>query len=324
MLKIGIVGAGGMGTVHYSNYKHIDHCEVVALVGFSEQDQIRSQEWNLPLYSSITEMITNQDIDVVDVCTPTFLHKANVLESIGHKKHTIVEKPMTLSKTDAQEMMEMAKKNNCLLFVAQVLQFTKEVGILRELVAKETFGKPLDAYFERLSASPQWAQGGWLFDKSKSGLLPFDLHIHDLDLIVSLFGKPEQVQVFGNKREESSYVEHYRMIYTYPKVNVVAEAAWFHASIPFRAQWRIVFENAVVIYDGSSLIAYPYQEDPIHYNIEDENLIATGINVPPTGWYYNELTHFLTCIEENKKTPYVSDEQLLSVLEVLEEINKNT
>lgn len=321
MLKIGIVGAGGMGTVHYSNYQHIDKCKVVGLVGFSEQDHKRSQEWNLPLYSSITEMIQNQDVDVVDVCTPTFLHKANVMESIENGKHTIVEKPMALSKADAQEMMDAAKTKKCLLFVAQVLQFTKEVGILRELVAKETFGKPLDAYFERLSASPQWAQGGWLFDKSKSGLLPFDLHIHDLDLIVSLFGKPDRVQVIENKREESSYVEHYRMLYTYPKINVVAEAAWFHASIPFRAQWRIVFENAVVIYDGTSLTAYPYQEDPIHYSIEDETLVATGINVPPTGWYYNELKHFLTCIEENEQTPYVGDDQLLTVLEVLEEIS---
>lgn len=56
-------------------------------------------------------------------------------------------------------------------------------------------GKPLDACFERLSACPGWAKDGWLFDVNKSGLLPYDLHIHDLDVIVSVFGKPESFSV---------------------------------------------------------------------------------------------------------------------------------
>ena len=91
-------------------------------------------------------------------------------------------------------MFALAEEKGVNLYVAQVLQFTREVEVLRKLVREGTYGRPLDAVFQRLSARPEWAQGGWLFDKSKSGLVPFDLHIHDLDVIVSLFGVPDQAE----------------------------------------------------------------------------------------------------------------------------------
>ena len=52
--------------------------------------------------------------------------------------------------------------------------------------------------------------------------------------------------------------------------------------------------------------------------------ISTGINVPPCGWYYNELKHFAQCIREGKPTAYVTREQLLTVMEILEEVSKWT
>lgn len=322
MLNIGIVGAGGMGAVHYGNYAYMDDCTVTALVGISEQDKKRSIEWNLPLYASIGEMLESQKVDVVDICTPTFLHRDHVMESLSHGKHTIVEKPLALSRAHVVEMFQLANEKNCFLYVAHVMQFTKETGILRELVRSETYGKPLDAYFERLSGCPEWAQGGWLFDKSKSGLLPYDLHIHDLDMIVSLFGKPEIVSITKNQRKESAFAEHYRMLYHCDGVHVAAEFSWFHANFPFSAKWRVVFEHAVVVYDGVSLAAYPYHAEPVIYDIKDEIMISTGINVPPSGWYLNELGHFISCIKKGVKTDLVSEEQLLAVFEVLEEIEK--
>ena len=88
-----------------------------------------------------------------------------VMESLRCGKDTIVEKPIALNSTDAREMLDPAHSNGCQLYVAQVLQVTKEVEILRRIVKDGTYGKPLDAVFERLSACPQWVQGGWLFDK---------------------------------------------------------------------------------------------------------------------------------------------------------------
>jgi UDP-N-acetylglucosamine 3-dehydrogenase len=322
MVRIGIVGAGGMGTVHHSNYAHIEGCQVVAVAGKSAQDQERAKEWELPMYDTISEMVRNESIDLVDVCTPTFLHKQHVMESLGLGKYTITEKPIALHKKDAEAMFDLASQRGVQLYVAQVMQFTKEVGILRELVSSGEYGPVLDASFERLSACPRWAQDGWLFDKEKSGLLPFDLHIHDLDIIVSLFGKPDHISFTRCAGPGKGYPEQYRFQYRFGNMNVCAEAAWFHADIPFTARWRVYFENAVVINDGSHVTAYQFDREPRIFDTEDKIKIPTGINVPPTGWYLSELSHFIRCTELGVPSPLVSRHQVITVIETLETISE--
>lgn len=322
MIQVGLVGTGGMGTVHYHNYQHIEDCQVKALVGFTEQSQQCARDWGLPLYATIAEMVAHEPIDVVDVCSPTFSHKENVLEALRLGKHAITEKPVALHLADAQQMYAAAREQGRLLFVAQVLQFTPEVAILRELVRSGEYGRPLDAHFERLSACPRWVQNGWLFDKEKSGLLPFDLHIHDLDVIVSLFGKPEKFSYTSVGGAGKSYQEHYRFSYQYPHLTVSAEAAWFNADFPFTARWRVYFENAVVVNEGGQVIAYLLDQPARVFDTTDELKIPTGINLPPTGMFYRELSHFMQCIEQHTPSPLVSQEQVLTVLGLLEEITR--
>jgi len=320
MIRIGIVGTGGMGTVHYNNYARIDGCQVAALVGITPQSKESAAQWSLPLYPDIAIMARAEQVDVVDVCSPTFLHKQHVMEALSLGMHAITEKPVALHRQDAVEMFDLAEQQGRLLLVAQVLQFTKEVEILRGLVQSGEYGKPLDAFFERLAACPRWVQNGWLFDQEKSGLLPFDLHIHDLDVIVSLFGRPERFSYTSCGNADKAYREHYRFIYHYPGMTAAAEAAWFNADFPFTARWRVYFENAVVVNDGSRVLAYRNDQPPREFDTQEEFKIPTGINLPPTGMFYRELSHFMDCIRQGKPSERVSRQQILTVIELLEEI----
>ncbi len=321
-IRIGLVGTGGMGRVHYANYAAIEGAEVVAICDTSSNGIQAEKEWGLKRFDTITEMTQAVELDVVDICTPTFLHHDMVMEALGCGKHVICEKPIALNPADAREMIGEAEKRGLHLYIAQVLQFTKEVEVLRQAVASGEFGKPLDGYFERLSACPQWAMGGWLFDKSKSGLLPFDLHIHDLDVIISLFGKPEAFSFTSRQGDGKTYPEHNRYLYTFPGgLTIGAEAAWYPAPIPFTARWRVAFENGMLINDGTCLTGYVFGQEPKVYDTADEVMISTGINVPPCGWYYNELKHFLECLQEDKDSPWVRKETLITVMELLEEMS---
>lgn len=322
MIQVAIVGTGGMGTVHYSNYQHIKGAQVAALVGITPQSKDCSEKWGVPLFEDIPSMAKVVEVDVVDVCSPTFLHKEHVLQGLAAGKHVITEKPVALRKKDAEEMFALADQVGRQLYVAQVLQFTKEIEILHELVKSGEYGSPLDAHFERLSACPRWVQNGWLFDKDKSGLLPFDLHIHDLDVIISLFGKPERFSYTSCGGAQKSYQEHYRFLYAYPGMNVAAEAAWFNADFPFTARWRVYFENAVVANEGGRMTAYQFDHEPRVFDTEDEVKIPTGINLPPTGMFYRELTHFMDCVKRGAPSERVPRQQVLTVVELLEEMTK--
>jgi predicted dehydrogenase len=231
----------------------------------------------------------------------------------------ICEKPLALSSAHVKEMYALAEEKGTPLFVGHVLQFYPATKALHAMVEDRRFGKALDAVFLRLSACPKWAAGGWLLDKAKSGLLPFDLHIHDLDLIISLFGKPESQEVFSGGREGLGYREYYRFLYHYKDLNVCAEAAWYNAEIPFTASWRVYFEKAVVIYDGAKLTAYKDEGPPEEFDIEEKIKIPTGINIPPTGVFYEELGFFLDRIRAGDKTQYRRDE-IIALIGILENI----
>lgn len=76
--------------------------------------------------------------------------------------------------------------------------------------------------------------------------MPFDLHVHDLDVIVSVFGKPDSVDYTACRRKDSEICDQYRIRYGYQNgMTVSAEAAWFNACIPFTARWRVYFERGM-------------------------------------------------------------------------------
>ncbi len=320
-MKILLVGLGGMGACHYKNYQHIPGGEVVACVGRTDSDRAAAKAWNLPIYENITEACVKEDIDLVDVCAPTYLHKALVLEAIACSKHVIVEKPIALHLDDAKAMYAAAEEQGVQLYVAQVLQFTREVETLREVVSSQRYGKPLDGCFERLTACPKWSQGGWLLDKEKSGLLPFDLHIHDLDVIVSMFGKPNSVSKTTCAGEGKAYAEQIRLQYGYKSgLNVCGEAAWFNACIPFTARWRVYFERGMLVCDHNGVTGYAADGEVTKFDISEPVTVDCGINLGRSGWFLRELSHLLACAEKNEPSPLVPKQRILDVLEIVEQI----
>ncbi|MDR1508129.1 MAG: Gfo/Idh/MocA family oxidoreductase [Synergistaceae bacterium] len=318
MIKIGLVGAGGMGTVHRTSFSYMEGAEVAAVVGTSVQDAERARGWNLPMFRSISDMLVSIDVDIVDICTPTYLHADGIEEAASYGRSVITEKPIALSLKEAQTAYEAADRAGVRIYVAQVLQFYRQSEVLHGLVKSGEYGNPLDAYFTRLSACPKWARDGWLFDEKKSGLVPYDLHIHDLDLIVSLFGRPKDFSFTSCGSPGRKYREHYRFNYAYDGFNASAEAGWLNADIPFTAEWRVYFENALVINRDGAVTAYRFGETPRIFDTDEKIKIPTGINVPPTGTYLSELKHFLECWKKNEPSPRVPGEQVLTVMELLE------
>ena len=321
-LRILLVGLGGMGNCHLQNWKRIEGAQVVAAVGKGDADKERAAIWELPYYETISDACAAEAVELVDICAPTYLHKPLVLEALSLKKHTITEKPMALNVHDALEMFAAADAAHVQLYVAQVLQFTREVEALRTVLEDGRYGKALDAHFERLSACPKWTKDSWMLEKEKSGLIPYDLHIHDLDVIVSLFGKPDRAEVTSCGGADKAYKEHYRFLYSWKDgLHVSAEAAWFNACIPFTARWRVYFEKGCLIAEDG---VYGYSADGVKtvFDTSEAVTVSVGTNLPPNGWFYRELSHLMHCAEEGRPSPLVPREQVIAVLEVVQELDE--
>ena len=90
-ISVAIVGAGGMGNVHFQNYKHIEGVSIAAVVDKNAAARSRADEWGVPYFSSLDAVTV--PFDVADICVPTFLHKELVMRALSLGKNVICEKP---------------------------------------------------------------------------------------------------------------------------------------------------------------------------------------------------------------------------------------
>ena len=318
MKRILLVGFGGMGHVHYVNMKRMDNAEIVGITG-TEHDRKAAEKTGLPFFLSITEGIQKLSPDAVDITTPTFLHKLHVMEALECGVDVICEKPLALSASDAAEIYRTAEDKGLRVFPALVMRYTKEFAVLSSLIHNGEYGKLIKADFHRLSPMPEWTAGNWLFDKDKSGLIPFDLHIHDLNMIYALFGEPECIDSYAPVDRETGFPCYYSIEYGYENLSVHAEAGWLRTSMPFTSGWRMIFEKAVAVNENGRISIYPEKKEmqdlTPHYDI----VISTGINVPPTGWYYEEIKHIISEMDGSEKAK-ISRDEAVGVLRIAERL----
>ena len=320
-MNVLLCGLGGMGRVHYANSVLIPDIHICAAVGSGEKDRAEAESHSLPFFSSISEAFAAlPGIDAVDITTPTFLHRDHIMEAIAAGAGNIIaEKPLALSSRDAEEIYSAAEAAGARIVPAHVMRFTKEFRVLREAVSDCRYGAVLDASFSRISSMPLWSNG-WLLDRSRSGAVPFDLHIHDLDMIFALFGKPASVTSYKRRSRESSVDEYFHVSYGYDGFSVNAEAAWLRASVPFSASWRVIFEHGVLQYDGDRVMAFPDGGEPSVLDTHYDRIVSTGINVPPTGWYYEELSAIYSYLSSAEERPFIPYQDIVEELKILENL----
>ena len=116
------------------------------------------------------------------------------------------------------------KETGAKIQIGQVIRFWDEYVKLKELMAEGKLGKVINANFRRISPIPTWGWNDWLLDESLSGGAAQDLHIHDIDYVLSLFGEPKDIlsakNTLGGK---NSYINS---LMTYDDFVVTVEGTW--------------------------------------------------------------------------------------------------
>lgn len=302
MLKIGLIGCGFMGTMHANCYKNIEGVELVALSDIRrEKAEALAEGTNAVIYGDGYDLIANADVDIIDICLPTFLHAEYALRAMDKVKYLFVEKPVALTADEGAAMIEKAKKTGCRVQIGQVIRFWDEYVALKGIIESGKYGRVVNANFRRLSPRPDWGWQDWLLDGTRSGGAGQDLHIHDIDYVLSLFGEPKNFSSLKNKLGEArSYVN---TLMEYDDFVVGVEGTWdLPASYPFTATFRVVFEKAVVENAGAGFMLYT-TDGATEIKIEKKALVGAveGGNISDLGGYYNELLYF--CGQANADAP---------------------
>lgn len=311
MLKVGLVGVGGISGAHIPAWEAMEDAELVALCDIRTERMEKYSDKRC--YTDFDEMLKNEELDILDICLPTYLHADFAIKAMERGINVISEKPISLKEADVERVYSAAQKNNVKFMVAQVLRFWPEYELLKEIYDSKRYGRLLSGTMTRLGCYPRWSWDGWMMDEKRSGLVPFDLHIHDLDFMVYAFGAPKVAHQYRSKLPDQDYMS---VVYDFGDFSINTEASWYSTSYPFTAEFRFQFENAVVAWENGKTIIYLRDDEKIDLSQQSEG--DTGsINLPKSDAYANEIIYFANCVRNDLPVEKVKPEELKCVLDIL-------
>jgi len=202
MLKFALVGCGRIAKRHSEllGLNQIENASLVAVCDINgEKAKKIGEQFNVPYYTDMDEMMQKESIDVVSVLTESGNHAKHVINLAKYGKHIIVEKPMALTIDDADDMIMACEKNECKLFVIKQNRFNVPVVKLREALDDGRFGKLFmgtvrvrwcrpQEYYEQAPWRGTWAMDGGVLTNQAS---------HHVDLLEWVMGKVDSVYAKG-------------------------------------------------------------------------------------------------------------------------------
>jgi predicted dehydrogenase len=266
-LRVGLIGLGAIGRVHFECWQKSPHAQLVAIS--SRNSRLLAGDWSsqafnlgdqaaqtmdlsaLARYASAEELIADPRIEAVDICLPTPLHAPIAIAALRAGKHVFCEKPMALSVEDCVRMERAAEESGRRLLIGHCLRYWPHYVKAHEVLTSEEFGPVRAASFHRSSAAPAWSGGSWHLDAAQSGGV-LDLHIHDIDVALWWFGAPQSVTASGVVEQRLPL--RVDAIWRYPDdITVRLHGGWQGG--PFRHAFQVVMEKATLTHD---LAIYPH------------------------------------------------------------------
>lgn len=302
-IRVGLVGVGGMGGCHFYNYEKIENAELVAVCDV-RKDVAKQKVGNrkIKIYTNLDRMLQHNELDMIDICTPSYMHKNMAIKLLKKGYHVLCEKPMTLNAKDAEKVVAASKETDKNFMVAHVVRFMKPYRVLRSVIESGELGKLIRLDMKRISGIPTWSWEDWMRDEKRSGGVTTDLSIHDLDFVQSVLGMPDTIQSYRYNMKDNNDTVVTNM--TYGDTLVSCEGTWYNTGIPFHATFLAVFQN------GSLELSDKLYKNgvPVEADAAKAEAVDLGINVGNDDGYLNEMQYFVNCIIENKKPDFVTAE----------------
>jgi len=300
-VRLAILGLGFMGTTHLRALSAVRGVELAAVFCNNEKKlagDLSSVRGNfggagekldfsgITQYREIEAVLADPKIDAVDICLPTYLHDTVAIGALRAGKHVLVEKPMALDAFSVDRMLSAITRYKRVLMTAHVLRFWPAYKVLRDEIRRPEMGAMRFATFRRRCAAPSWS--AWLQDPTQSGGGAFDLLIHDIDMCLHLFGKPEAVTAAGYS-DAAAGIDCLDAQLFYPQGGVAAvTGGWHHqGAYPFSMEYTVSLDGGTVEFSSAGRAPTLYSsgkpEEPL--DVMERDAYAAEIE------YFGECCH---------------------------------
>lgn len=200
-IKFAVIGCGHIGKRHAEMITRNTESELVALVDIKPQAELGIEAYKVPFFNSLNDLFASDiEIDVVNIASPNGFHAEQALISLENKKHIVVEKPMALTKNDAEKVIFKALHVHRHLFAVMQNRYSPPSIWIKNLVESGILGKiymvQLNCYWNR--DNRYYKSESWHGKKDLDGGTLFTQFSHFIDIMYWLFGDIENIQAKFN------------------------------------------------------------------------------------------------------------------------------
>ena len=190
-INFAVVGYGHIGKRHAEMIIRNNYSNLIAVCDILSPQQLNLDSIPCPFYKDIKTMLNNHpEIDVVNIATPNGFHFSNTIEVLDYKKHVVIEKPLALSKDEAEKIIDKSIKLNKDVFAVMQNRFSPPSVWIKELVSSKILGEiymiQLNCYWNR--DERYYKPNSWHGDKKLDGGTLFTQFSHFIDILYWLFG----------------------------------------------------------------------------------------------------------------------------------------
>ena len=314
MLKVGIIGVGSISDMHIQPYLKNREVELVAFCDLNEKRLQEKGEKNriTQLYTNYNELLQNDSIDAVSICTWNNSHAEIAIAALEAGKHVLVEKPLSMTVEAAEAVEAVVNKTGKTLQIGFVRRHGDNAILLKKFIDHDDLG---EIYYAKASCLRRLGNpGGWFSYITKSGGGPLiDLGVHMVDICWYLMGKPSPISVSGNTYKKLGNRSHIKNLSFYkaadydPTINDVEDLT--NALIRFENGASLMVDVSFTLQAKKDEVSVKMYGEKGGAEIEPELAIIsekhdTILNITPqvdhlgfdfNAAFTNEINHFVSC-----------------------------
>ncbi len=197
MIKFAVVGQGHIGKRHAEMIRRNPSSELISVCDIIDRKELGLENITEKYYSNIDELLKEgSDVDVVNICTPNGYHAEYALKALEAKKHVVLEKPIALTKKDAEAILFKSLEVSKHVFCVMQNRYSPPSVWLKELADNNVLGDifmvKLDCYWNR--DDRYYKKGNWHGDGKLDGGTLFTQFSHFIDIMYWLFGDIQNIK----------------------------------------------------------------------------------------------------------------------------------
>ncbi len=345
MIKVGIIGAGGISQVaHIPNLQKIEDVKVEAICDINQEKlNFVADKFNIPKKFTDWEKMIEENLDAVVICSPNSYHAIQSIKAMESGKHVLCEKPICLTVEEAEEIFKTVEKTKRVFMGAFPRRFLGETIVLKKLVNDGFFGEVyyLKASYLRRRGIP--GLGTWFTSKKLAGGGPMmDVGVHMIDMVLYIANLTEPKIVFGATFEK---FKDKAIDGGWPPIDTrKGDKPTGKMEVEDLATGFVKFSNGAVLFveaswagnsevglkgslfgtkAGAQLPDPVDSKNPVRIYTETNGVISDIIpEIPKVDAYFDEVKHFIECIK-GEKEPITKKQEIISVVKIIEGIYKS-